>query len=64
MKATIIKNGSIKLLVIPDDEFDKLAIKELNGCVVTVITDNLKFFEQSLSEGILIDSNKKTETIK
>lgn len=61
MKTILVKNGSTKIFLIPEDDFDKLAIKELNGCIATIISDNLKFFDQSLSDGIVLDSSKKND---
>lgn len=64
MKVTIIKNGSTRLILIPEDDFDKAVIKEMDGCVCVPIKENLKIFDQSVSEGLVLDTKHKISNPK
>lgn len=58
---TILKNGSLKLIVTGSDEIDTAVLKQLNGATCTLITDNLRLGDKSISGGLIIEVNEKKD---
>jgi hypothetical protein len=59
---TIIKNGTIKLVLTGSDEIDAAVLKQLNGATVTVITDNLRIGDHNISGGLIITQENERKT--
>lgn len=53
--ATIIKNGTIKLILTGSDNIDTECLKMLNGATCKLITDNLKVGDKSISNGLILE---------
>lgn len=58
---TIIKSGTLKLVITGSDEIDMAVLKQLNGATCTLVTDNLRLVDKNISGGLLIESNEKKE---
>lgn len=58
---TIIKNGTLKLVLTGSDEIDVAVLKQLNGARRTLITDNLRLGDKNISGGLIIENEKKDE---
>jgi len=52
---TTIKNGTLKLILTGNDEIDREVLKKLNGAKCTLVTDNLRVGDRSITEGLLIE---------
>lgn len=50
-----VKNGKLRLILTGDDAIDKETLKMADGATCKVIRDNLKVFDQSVSEGLVIE---------
>jgi hypothetical protein len=62
MKAIIIKNGNseVKIVLKPESDMEKSALNELGtDCTVNKITDNLKVFDENVSDGIILQAVTK-----
>ena len=57
---TIIKNGVLRLILTGTDEIDTAALKQLNGAKCTLITENLRLGDKTISGGLLIEVQDKT----
>ena len=55
IEGTIIKNGTLKIILTGNDEIDREVLKKMNGAICKLVTDNLKIGERSIAEGILIE---------
>ncbi len=58
---TILKNEILKLIVTGSDEIDLAVLKQLNGATCTLITDNLRLGDKSISGGLIIEVNEKKD---
>jgi hypothetical protein len=60
---TIIKNGTIKLVLTGTDEIDMAVLKQLDGATVSTITDNLRIGDKHISGGLILETihNKRAD---
>lgn len=58
---TIIKNGTLRVVITGSDEIDLAVLKQLNGATCTLITDNLRLGDKSISGGLIIEVNEKKD---
>ena len=56
---TIIKNGTIKLVLTGTDEIDMAVLKQLDGATVSTITDNLRIGDKHISGGLILETVHK-----
>lgn len=56
---TIIKNGTIKLVLTGSDEIDMAVLKQLHGATVSIITDNLRIGDKNISGGLILETEHK-----
>lgn len=61
---TILKNGTLKLIVTGSDEVDMAVLKQLNGATCTLITENLRLVDKNISGGLIIEVNEKKDDDK
>jgi len=61
IKGITIANGKLRLILVGDTPLDKEILKSLDGATVTTIKDNLKVFEQSVSEGLVLEVVQKDQ---
>lgn len=61
IQGTIIKNGTLKLVLTSSDEIDLAVLKQLNGATCTLITDNLRLGDKNISGGLIIEVNEKKD---
>ena len=55
VKGTIIKNGILQVILTGEDEVDNAVLKLLNGATCTLVTENLKIHDKTITGG----SNQK-----
>lgn len=60
IKGIIVSNGKLRLILTGETDLDKATLKALDGATVKLVSDNVKVFDQSVAEGLLIevDPNK------
>ena len=58
---TIIKNGTIKLVLTGTDEIDNAVLKQLQGATVSLITDNLRIGDKNISGGLILETEHKSK---
>lgn len=58
---TIIKNGTIKLVLTGTDEIDMAVLKQLDGATVSTITDNLRIGDKHISGGLILETVHKQQ---
>lgn len=60
IKGIIVSNGKLRLILIGETDLDKATLKSLDGASVKLVSDNLKIFDQTVAEGLVleIDPNK------
>lgn len=56
---TILKGEDLKVVLVGTDEIDQSVLKQLNGATCTLITDNLRIGDKTISGGILIEVQEK-----
>lgn len=61
IEGTIIKNGDLKLVLTGTDEIDIAVLKQLNGMSCTLITDNLRVGDRSVTNGLIIELKKEKQ---
>lgn len=58
---TIVSNGKLRLILVGDDPIDKEALKALDGASVTLVKDNLKVFDKTVSDGLVLEVAPKEQ---
>lgn len=62
---TILKNGTLRLLLIGSDSVEEECLKQLDGATVKFVSDNLKLFDKNLAGALVLEvvtpKNKKDE---
>lgn len=48
-------NGKLKVILTSDTDVGKAALKALDGASCKAVTDNLKIFDRSVSDGLVIE---------
>lgn len=65
IQGTLIKNGSLRLILTGSDGIDEEALKQLDGATVKFVSDNLKLFDKNLAGALVLEvvtpKNKKDE---
>lgn len=56
IEGTILKNGKIRLVITGSDDIDKALLKQLNGAKCTIITDNFRLGDRSITDGLMIEA--------
>jgi len=59
MKLTSVINGSIQLVIIPENDIEKEILKRVNGCTAVLISDNNSILNQPVSGALLIKEEKE-----
>lgn len=52
---TILKNGTIRLILTGSDEIDAAILKQLNGATARLITDNVRLEDKLLTGAIILE---------
>jgi hypothetical protein len=55
IQATIIKNGTTRLILTGTDGIDNEVLKQLDGATVKFVSDNLKIFDKNISGGLVLE---------
>lgn len=64
MKVTLLVNGKNKIILIPENDFDRAMIKALksNELTATEVNQQTQIMDEIITEGLMIESKKqKTE---
>jgi len=64
IKGTIVKNGKLRLILTGEDALDKEALKLLDGATVITIKDNLKVFDYTVAEGLILEVSPREQQQK
>lgn len=59
IKGITISNGKLRLVLVGETDIDKAALKAIDGATCKLVTDNLRVFDQTVSEGIVIEAEFK-----
>lgn len=59
---TIVKNGKLSIIITGGDDLDMAALKQLDGAVCRLITDNYKLGEKSISGGLILEKTPNITT--
>lgn len=62
IQGTILKNGTLRLLLIGSDAIDEEVLKQLDGATVTFVSDNLKLFDKNLTGALVLEVTHKTKS--
>lgn len=52
---TILKNGTIRLILTGSDEIDAAILKQLNGATARLITDNVRLEDKLLTGALILE---------
>lgn len=55
IKGTIVSNGKVRLILTAETDLDKEALKALDGATARLISDNLKVYDQTVAEGLVLE---------
>jgi len=55
IQGTIIKNGTLRLVLTGSDGVDEEVLKQLDGATVKFVSDNLKLFDRNVSGGLILE---------
>jgi len=56
---TILKNGTIQLVITGSDEIDNAVLKQLNGATCELIAENFRIGDKSITGGLMIKPAKE-----
>ena len=59
IRGITIANGKIRVVLVGETDIDKAVLKAIDGATCKIITDNLRVFDQTVSEGIVIEAEIK-----
>ena len=64
MKVTLIVNGKNKIILIPENDFDRAMIKALksNDLQATEIIQQTQIMDETITEGLMIETKKTLKT--
>lgn len=64
IKGTAVKNGKLRLVLTGEDDIDKAALKALDGATAKTIKDNLRIFDYTVAEGLVLEIDIPTSPTK
>lgn len=61
IQGTILKNGTLKLVISGSDNFDEEVLKQLDGATVRFVaaTDNMRLLERTLTGALILEPKQK-----
>ena len=62
MKVRIIGNGTIKVILIPENDFDKHALTQMSNQEIesTLINQKFHLLDEEIPEGLILKNKNKT----
>jgi hypothetical protein len=55
IQGTLIKNGSLRLILTGSDGIDEEALKQLDGATVRFVSENVKLFDKNLTGALILE---------
>lgn len=63
MKVELIMNGSVKVVMVPENELEKIALNLLSKCELqsTEINSQIQILDKIVHDGLIIQSKKQQD---
>lgn len=59
IRGVVISNGKLRVVLTADDAIGQEALKALDGATCTIVTDNLRVYDENVAGGLVIELASK-----